>query len=61
MEVKERKQETFLLDQRMQRMDATAKEQKVSASPIAELSASVSAICCTGNADSGNVQRMFLQ
>ena len=33
MEVKERKQEAFLLDQRMQRMDATAKEQKVSASP----------------------------
>lgn len=33
MEVKEHKQEAFLLDQRMQRMDATAKEQKVSASP----------------------------
>jgi prophage tail gpP-like protein len=33
MEVKEHKQEAYLLGQRMQRIDTTAKEQKVSAAP----------------------------
>jgi hypothetical protein len=60
MEVKEHKQEAFLLDQRMQRMDATAKEQKVSASPR-KSSCSCAAICCTGDADSGNSQRVWEQ
>lgn len=60
MEVKERKQEAFLLDQRMQHMDATAKEQKVSASPCRAFCI-CAVICCTGDAASGIVQRMWEQ